>query len=153
MKIILLQDVAKIGRRYEVVDVPDGYALNQLIPKKMAEPATPANVKRVEKMQTDKVASAEADSESFKTAVETIEATPITITVEANEKGHLFKAVTAKEVVVAAQAVGAMVAEEMVDFAIPIKEVGEHEVSLKQGDNSATIIITVASKEPVTETE
>jgi large subunit ribosomal protein L9 len=147
MKIILLQDVAKIGRRYEVVTVPDGYALNQLIPKKMAEPATPANLKRVEKMNKDKVAGAEADSEAFKTAVATIEATPITITVEANEQGHLFKAVSADEVVTAAQAVGAVVTADMVSFAAPIKEVGTHDVSLAKGDDAATISVTVAGKE------
>ena len=147
MKIILLQDVAKIGRRYEVVNVPDGYAMNQLIPKKMAEPATPANLKRIEKMNKDKSDSAEANAESFKAAVETIKATPITITQEANEQGHLFKAVAAKDVVVAAQAVGAVVTEDMVEFASPIKEVGEHEISLKQGDDSAKVNITVSGKE------
>lgn len=147
MKIILLQDVAKIGRRYEVVNVPDGYAMNQLIPKKMAEPATPANLKRVEKMNKDKTASAEASAESFKTAVATIEATPITITLEANEQGHLFKAVGADEVVVAAQAVGAMVTEDMVEFSSPIKEVGEHEITLKHNGESAKIAVTVSGKE------
>ena len=147
MKIILSQDVAKIGRRYDVVEVPDGYALNQLIPKKMAEPATPANLKRVEQMSANKVASAEADAESFKTAVETIEATPITITLDANDQGHLFKAVSADEVATAAQAVGAMVNEAMVNFSAPIKEVGEHEVTLKHGDSEAVISITVAPRE------
>ena len=48
MKVILLRDVAKIGRRFEIVEVPDGYALNKLIPKKDAEAATPANVKRIQ---------------------------------------------------------------------------------------------------------
>ena len=147
MKIILLQDVAKIGRRYEVVDVPDGYAMNQLIPKKMAEPATPANVKRIEKMNLDKAASAEADSEAFQAAVATIEATPITITLEANEQGHLFKAVSADDVVTAAQAVGAVVTADMVSFASPIKEIGAHDVQLAKGGATATISVTVVGKE------
>src|SRR6056297_747417 len=144
MKIILLQDVAKIGRRYEVVEVPDGYALNQLIPKKMAEPATPSNLKKVEKMNLNKAATAEANTASFKTAVETIAATPITITLEANDKGHLFRAVSAEDIETAAQAVGAMVTAEMVEFAEPVKEIGEHQVTLKHNDDSATITINVA---------
>ena len=146
MKIILLQDVAKIGRRHEVVEVPNGFAANQLIPKRMAEPATTANLKRVEKMHADKVVSAEASSESFKTAIETIKATQITITVEANDQGHLFKAVSAGEVSVAAQAVGAVVTEDMIEFSAPVKEVGDHEVTLKQADQHATITISVAAK-------
>jgi large subunit ribosomal protein L9 len=147
MKIILLQDVAKIGRRFEVVSVPDGYALNQLIPKRMAEPATPANVKRIEKMNKDKAASVEADSEAFQAAVATIEATPLTITLEANEQGHLFKAVSADDVVVAAQAIGAVVSADMVSFSAPIKELGAHDVTLQSGADTATITVTVAAKE------
>ncbi len=147
MKIILLQDVAKIGRRSEIVEVPDGYAMNQLIPKKMAEPATPANVKRIEKMSKDKQASTEADSEAFEAAVSTVNATPITITLETNEQGHLFKAVSAEDVVIAARGVGAVIAEEMVSFAAPIKEIGEHEVILKQGKETDTVTITVSGKE------
>lgn len=147
MKIILLQDVAKIGRRYDVVNVPDGYARNQLIPKRMAEPATPANLKRVQKMSADKTASNEASTEAFKVAVETIKVTPVTITVEANEKGHLFKAVSAKEVVVAAQAVGAVVTEDMVVFESPIKEIGDHSVTLKHLGQEAVITINVNQKD------
>ena len=147
MKIILLQDVAKIGRRYEIVEVPDGYAMNQLIPKKMAEAATPANVKRVEKMSKDKADSAAADSEAFAAAVATINATPITITLEANEQGHLFKAVSAEDVMIAARGVGAVITEEMVSFDSPIKEIGEHEVALKHGEDTELITITVSGKE------
>ncbi len=146
MKVILLQDVAKIGRRSEIVNVPDGYAMNQLIPMKMAQPATPANVKRVEKMNADKEASADASSESFKAAVAAIEATPVSVSAEANEQGHLFKAVSADEVVTAAKGVGAVLTEDMVSFATPIKELGEHKVDLKQGDDTATITITVNAK-------
>jgi large subunit ribosomal protein L9 len=151
MKVILLQDVAKIGSRSEIVEVPDGYAMNQLIPKRMAEPATKANVKRVERLNEHKAAGKEAAVESFETAVATIEATPITITVEANEKGHLFKAISPEEVVVAAQAVGAVITDEMVSFTNPIKEIGEHQVTLTQADQTATISITVAGKENTTE--
>ena len=53
MKVILLQDVAKIGKRSDLVEVPDGYAMNQLIPKRMAETATAQNKKRIAKQQAD----------------------------------------------------------------------------------------------------
>ncbi len=51
MKVILLRDVAKIGKRYEVANVPDGFALNKLIPQGDAQAATPDNVKRVANMR------------------------------------------------------------------------------------------------------
>ena len=47
MKVILLKDVAKIGRRHEVAEVPDGYALNMLIPKGLAKAGTPENIKKL----------------------------------------------------------------------------------------------------------
>ena len=46
MKVILLRDVAKIGKRFEVKEVPTGHALNFLIPKKLAEPATTEALRR-----------------------------------------------------------------------------------------------------------
>ena len=97
MKIILLQDVAKIGRRHEVVQVPDGYALNQLIPRKMAQPATADNLKRIQKMQHDKAVSAQAGADNFMSAVQVLQATKLQVKAQANEQGHLFKAVSQKE--------------------------------------------------------
>ena len=49
MRIILLQDVKKVGQRGSVVTVADGYAQNVLLPKKLATPATPENLKRIER--------------------------------------------------------------------------------------------------------
>jgi peptidylprolyl isomerase len=80
MKVILLQDVAKIGKRFEVANVPDGYALNQLIPKRMAEPATPANMKKIERRQAERTASAEASTARFAYDVdETNDMNPIAV--------------------------------------------------------------------------
>ena len=49
MEVILLEDVEKVGLRGEVVDVARGYARNFLVPRKMAEPATPARVAQLQK--------------------------------------------------------------------------------------------------------
>ncbi len=79
MKVILLQDVAKIGRRYSIVEVNDGYALNQLMPKKLAEPATPANVARVEKMRSSTAASADAAKKQYETSVAVLAGSSVVI--------------------------------------------------------------------------
>ncbi len=146
MKIILLQDVAKIGRRFDVVEVPDGYALNQLIPKHMAEPATPANLKRVEKMNKDKVADASASAEEFNAAATALKDTKLEIKTDVNDKDHLFKAISADDVVAAAKDAGVALDASLVEFAEPIKEAGEHVVSLKHGDleSKITILVTKA---------
>ena len=51
MKVILLQDVRKIGRKHEVKDVSDGYARNFLFPAKLAEPASPGALKKLAELE------------------------------------------------------------------------------------------------------
>lgn len=146
MKVILLQDVAKIGRRGSIVEIPDGYALNQLIPKKMAEPATAVNKKRIEKLQAELAAGKEADLARFEETKKALQATKIVVSTEANEQGHLFKAVSIKDIVAAADLSGIKVDASMVLIEAPIKELGEQTIHLVQGDAKADIIIEVAKK-------
>ena len=70
MKVILLQDVAKIGRRFEIVEVPNGLAQNKLIPQKLATEATDGNVKRVMARNEKLQAQSAADEEGFANAIE-----------------------------------------------------------------------------------
>lgn len=146
MKVILLQDVAKIGKRFDITDVPDGYALNQLIPKKMAEPATGGNLKKIEKYQATKTASLEADQAKFTEAAKALHEVSITVTADANEVGNLFKAVSEQEIADAAKAAGVEVSAAMIVVGAPIKELGEHTVSLMRGDEKAPFTIEVVKK-------
>lgn len=143
MKVILLQDVAKIGKRSELVEVPDGYALNQLIPKHMAEPATAANQKRIERLQKDAASKQEQDKTRFEAAIKALTEKSVTIHTEANELGHLFKAVNEKDIADAAQDAGVDIDAAMIVVGAPIKDVGEHTVELIRGDQKSTFTIEV----------
>ena len=143
MKVILLKDVAKIGLRNEIVDVPNGYAANKLIPNKMAEPATPANLKRAQKVHTDK-AGATADVEAaFAAAKTALAVEALTITAEMNDQDHTFQAVSADEVAAAAAAKKIVIAAEAIDFSEPVKSAGEHSVKLTMGAQSTDFTINV----------
>lgn len=146
MKVILLQDVAKIGKRFEVTEVPDGYATNQLIPKRMAEPATPANLKRIERRQAENDANKEASEAVFTVAKKALAEKTVTVTVDANEQGHLFKAVSEADVAEAAKAAGVDVEASQIKISIPIKSVGEHSLKLVNGVSSAEFTIEVVKK-------
>lgn len=146
MKVILLQDVAKIGKRFSVVEIPDGYALNQLIPKKMAQPATPVNLKKILQRQALTAASKEAGKSRFETAKAQLIATPITISVEANEQGHLFKAIHEADIAEAAIAAGVAVDKAMFKIQTSIKELGEHTVELVSEGVSASIPVIITKK-------
>ncbi len=143
MKVVLLQDVAKIGRRFSVVDVPNGYALNMLIPKGLAEAATPENMKRVTAMKNS-ASTSQADKESlFEAALSLIEGKAIVVSAAANDKGHLFEAVKLDSIIGAIGGHGAVVTAEQLAIDTPIKEVGEHTIALREGDVTKKITITV----------
>jgi len=146
MKVILLQDVAKIGKRSDLVDVPDGYALNQLIPKRMAEAATASNKKRIDKLQADAEAGKAADKERFEAAGKALSEKTIKIATEVNEQGHLFKAVNENDIAAAAEAENINIDAAMIITGSPIKEVGEHAVQLVRGENKIQFTIEVVKK-------
>lgn len=143
MKVILLKDVARIGRKHEVVDVPDGYGLNQLIPKGWAKPATKDNLKQIEQIQAEKGVKQNVATERFFTAKKALSESVLVLKNQKNDKGHLFAAVKPEEIVDAAKEQGIVVEKEMIKIATPIKTTGEHEVELVQGENHATFKINI----------
>lgn len=146
MKIVLLRDVAKIGRRHSIVEVPDGYALNSLIPKKDALPATPANVKRVQAMQSMQQSSKEDEVVLLEEMSKRVSVEPLVIVMEANEKGHLFQAVRAADVVKVAAVRGMKITTTQVVVEQVIKECGAHTVALKAHGKTFSLPIIVQAK-------
>jgi large subunit ribosomal protein L9 len=146
MKVILLRDVAKIGRRYQVVDVPDGFALNKLIPRKDAEPATPATLKRVEHLKERDKSGKEGIAVAIKKIVADLSENTLFVPMQANEQGHLFQSVHADDVVNAAKVAGVKIPKEYIHFETPIKSVGNHSITLKSQNEGATLTINVIAK-------
>lgn len=144
MKVILLRDVARIGRRGQIVEVPDGYAQNQLIPKKLAETATAVNLKKATALSASKVQHDVSEQEQFMAAVAKLSAEPLVLTAaQVNEQGHLFQAIHEREIIAAAKAKEAVLQPGQVLIALPIKSLGEHEITLKRGATSKTVLINV----------
>ncbi len=146
MKVILLQDVAKIGKRSSVVSVPDGYAINQLIPKKMAEPATPANLKRNQQQAAIAAATKEADGARYAAAIQALTGKDIVVQAEANEQGHLFQAIHESAIASSATSVGIDIDTRMITVPSSIKSLGKHEVHLVEGQNRHAFMIDVIKK-------
>lgn len=144
MKVILLQDVAKLGRRYAIVEVPDGYGTNKLIPKGLAKPATPENVKAVVARAGAVAQSKEAAETSFKDLLAALDGVAVVVTAEANAEGRFFQAVKPEAVAAAlAAASGKKVSGNQVVIAEPIKAVGEHTVTLTLGALHEPFVISV----------
>jgi large subunit ribosomal protein L9 len=146
MKVILLRDVAKIGKRFEIKEVPDGYALNKLIPKKDAEPATPANLARIRERQRGNDRTEEVVTANATAVAKSCSESPLTILVEANEQGHLFQAIHASDIVTALNTRGFTIAGDQLSFAQPVKSLGEHSVTLTAAGKSYQLPFTVIAK-------
>lgn len=146
MKVILLRDVAKIGRRFEVKEVPSGHAINYLIPRKLVEPATPEALKRLKVELTKRSIMSERHDTDFKSVLDALQGKTIEMKVQANEQGHLFKGIHAGDVVRALAEKGHVVRDNEVHLPHPIKEVGTHAITLRSGSSEGvcTLVITKA---------
>ncbi len=131
MKIILLDDVTKVGRRGEVRDVSDGYARNYLIPKKLALSATAGNLKNLEHIKTQQDAKAsriKADAEGRR---ERIEALVYEERRQASEEGKLFGSVTSQDIVNFLEQHRVTVERRQLRLDEPIKALGETVVAIR----------------------
>lgn len=143
MKVILLQDVAKIGRKHTVVNVPDGYGQNQLIPKGLAKPATPENLKAIERLQAERGAKADAIATRFFATKQALEGQAVVLKGRKSDNGHLFAAVKPEEIVAAAAAMGVSIDQGMIKLETPIKTTGEHAVTLAHQEHRAEFKLSI----------
>lgn len=144
MKVIFLKDVQNVGRKYDIKNVADGYAINLLLPKKLAEVATPQAIKRVEDMKNNDLTQKRLQEELLQKNLEVINNMTITIKGKANEKGHLFAGIT-KEILVAEihKTSRLSIDPELIQLAKPIKEVGTHKITIQAGSKRAEFTLVV----------
>ena len=148
MKVILLKDVKGIGRKHETMEIADGHALNYLIPKKLAIPATPSAMKEAElrrKQVTDRTA---LDTALLAQNIATLAEARIVIKAKANEKGHLFASIHKEKIVSKIYEEARLrIPGEYVHLERPIKEIGEHVISFTLGNKMGTFKLMVENKE------
>ena len=131
MKVILLDDVAKVGRRGEVRDVSDGYARNFLIPKKLALTATAGNLKNLDHIKTQQDAKAGRIKTGAEALRDRIEAHVYEERRQASEEGKLFGSVTAQDIVDFLERSQIRVERRRVHLDEPIKTLGESTVTVR----------------------
>jgi large subunit ribosomal protein L9 len=147
MKVILLKDVARLGRKHEVKDVPDGHAQNYLLPRKLVEIATPQNLKRIEERASHIAEGNAAVAGKFKAFLDERAGAPIVIEAAANPKGGLFSGVRAVDVAAAlSRESGIAFTASSVELPKPIKEAGEYTVSVTAGGVRMSVVINVKAK-------
>ncbi|MCX6752186.1 MAG: 50S ribosomal protein L9 [Candidatus Nomurabacteria bacterium] len=144
MKVIFLSDVPRVGKKYDVKEVNDGYAMNFLLPRKLATMATPKALAELETRKKEISIEREVQEELLMKNLEEIKGKTITIKGKTNDKGHLFSAIHKKEITEAMKEQNrAEISEEFIILEKPIKEVGEHEiqVSIKGKKSSFKLLV------------
>ncbi|MEI7765511.1 MAG: 50S ribosomal protein L9 [bacterium] len=129
MKVIFLKDVPRVGKRNDVKEISDGYAVNFLFPRKLAVMATPQNLSVLERSQKEVTIKREVQEGLLLKNLEEIKGIVLTIKSKSNEKGSLFQAIHKKELVDAIQKEKHVEIDE--DFIVlekPVKEIGEFEI-------------------------
>ena len=148
MKIILLDDVAKVGRRGEVRDVSDGYARNFLIPKKLALSASAGNMKNIEHIKQQAHAKADRVKDDAEALRQRIEALTLEERRQASEEGKLFGSVTAQDIVDFLDKHGVKIERRRIQLDEPIKALGDTTVPIRvHQDVTAQLKVTVSRSE------
>ena len=131
MQVILLKDIPKIGRKYEVKNISDGYVRNFLLPRKLAEVATPNTIANIEKKKEKEGISKNAREETINKNIAKLKGIKISIKEKANEKGHLFATVKPEEIVNALKEKNIEISADMMEINEPIKEIGEKRIVVR----------------------
>ena len=101
MKIILLKDNKKLGKKGEIKNIADGYAMNFLIPQKIATPATQEKIKELKLKPKNIIKKEQEDEKKLKGLFNKLENKKIVIKKQASDKGKLFAAITLEEILMA----------------------------------------------------
>ena len=142
MKIVLLKDIHGIGRKYDAVTVADGFALNNLIPKKQAEFATDAVILKYTKLKEAEGEQRRVKEEEVLTNLDAIASKTYEIKAKANEQGHLFASLHKDQIADLLN-----IDAHFVDMDKNIKEVGDHDVQIKVKDKKVTVKVSVIAGE------
>jgi len=146
MEIILNKNVPKLGQKYDVKKVSDGYAKNFLIPNGLAEISTPGRLKSIEKQRVGMEEKRKVAEEAMAKEIDKLSEKSITMIGKANEKGHLFASIHEAEISSAIKdQLGLDISSDFIVLKSPVKEVGESEIEIKfsQGGKQAKIKLIV----------
>ncbi len=147
MKVLFIKDVGGVGRRGDIKELADGYALNSLIPSGKAVQATPATIAAHEKRTAQNKEQEAKQMAAMKAKLQSLEGKTITIKVRANEKGHLFKSINAKEILEAVKKeTGQAFPEQSLKAnTLPLRGVGEHVICVEATGVKANVTIVIAA--------
>ena len=148
MKVLLCEDIDRLGWLGDVVEVKTGYARNYLLPQGLAKVANEASIRSIAEEKARRAEQRKLEGKRLEEAVKAIEGAEAVIAAKANELGHLFGSVSERQIAENLREQGFEVRDEIVQLPEHIKEIGTHSVTLKFRDNlTATINVVIVPEQ------
>lgn len=135
MKVILLQDIDKLGKKYEIKHVTDGHARNFLLPKNLIKPATEENIKWLEAQKEQIRKESEEELQGVQAVASSLDGLELMLAVKIGEKEQLFEAVNIQKIVEKLKEQGFDIKKTQIVLKEPIKEIGEFPIKIQLGHN------------------
>ena len=151
MKVLLCEDIRKLGWLGDIVEVNEGYARNYLLPQGLAKVANEASIRAIADEKARRTEQRMRDGRQIEEAAKAVEGAEAVVAAKANEQGHLFGSVTGPQIAANLREQGFAVADEIVQLPEHIKDIGTHAVTLKFGDGlTATVNVVVVPEQQST---
>ena len=132
MKIILLQDEKKLGKKGDIIEVSEGYARNYILPKKIGVEATPKNMNDLKLQKANASRIAQEQLEAAQAMAAELQAKQIIVKIKAGEGGKVFGSVSSKEIAAACKEQhGIEIDKKKILLPESLKSFGSYEVSIK----------------------
>jgi len=147
MKVLLKEDIQKLGWFGDVVEVNNGYARNYLLPQGLATVVSDDNIRALAEEKANRAEQRIKEQKRLEDAAKAVDGAEAVIAVKANEQGHLFGSVTEHMIAENLRAQGFTVADEVVRLPEHIKEVGTHTVKLRFSENTKVSVNVVVVAE------
>jgi large subunit ribosomal protein L9 len=135
MKIILLQEIKKLGKKYDVKEVKAGFARNYLIPQKLARIANEEFLKWANEQQEKEIKKAEEKFEKFGNLISQIDGLELEFQAKLGEGGQLFEKITKQKILKRLKEMKYDIGTAKIELEKPLAQTGEFPVKIKFKDN------------------
>ncbi len=146
MRVILLQDIKNLGKKYDLKEVKDGYARNFLIAKGLARAATKKALKWLEAQKEIEIKKAEEELKNVQLLVNKIEGVEVIIPVKMGEKSELFESITPQRISERLKELGFEIKKNQINLPAPVKEIGEFPIKINFEHNLEAEIMLIVTK-------
>lgn len=155
MKIILLENVEKVGRKGDILEVAPGFARNYLIPRKLAMEVTPGNLKSVEMQQKALKKKLEKERLTFQELIKQLNQVSLTFVRKSSEKDVIFGSVSAADIQEELVRLGFDIDRKKIILDEPIKRLGTFSVPIKvyHEDKAEIKVVVIKEEAPVPESQ